>query len=323
MTFSPPQMLARFPRPIVAALCVAMTGALGIAHLYAAEQMSLLPEQLFHSLHGPGFAVVALFVFWSLEAYRSTLANYVYSAGASISIGILAEVAQVPGPRDADIADIVVDAIGACAGLSAAAAFDSRVTQRLGSRFHAIIRIVAVVAVAGVSLPSLWFGYAWIAQNANAAEILTFERPWEHAIIDPRHGERPDVIAAPRGWPLPGKIGHARESGGDRLLLRVSPYPDWTGYRTLRFFAASGDGAEAELQLTVTDHRLHGESHGVQFTRRIHVDADPAVVTIDLDALRKTADWRPFDSTGVNSIRLNAVSPGRGTTLLFDDFRLE
>lgn len=316
-------MLARLPRPVIAALCVAMTGALGIAHLYAAEQMSLLPEQLFHSLHGPGFAVVALFVFWSLEAYRPTLANYVYSALASISIGVLAEAAQVPGPRDADIADIVVDAIGVCAGLGGAAAFDPRVTQRLGSRLHAVIRIVAVLALCGVALPSLWYAAAWIAQNANRTEILTFQRPWEHAIIDPRDGRRPDIIAAPLGWPFPGKIGHARESGSDRLLLRVSPYPDWSSYRTLRLTLASGDGSETEVLLTITDHRLRGESHGVQFTRRIPAGPDPSIVTVDLEALRGTADWRPFDITGVNSIRLNAVSPGRETTLMFDDFRLE
>ena len=316
-------MLARLPRPVIAALCVAMTGALGIAHLYAAEQMSLLPEQLFHSLHGPGFAVVALFVFWSLEAYRPTLANYLYSALASISIGILAEAAQVPGPRDADIADIVVDAIGACAALGAAAAFDARVAKRLGSRSLAAIRSASILAVSGVFLPTLWFGYAWIAQSSSKAEILTFERLWEHAIIDPRRGTRPDVIAAPEGWPLSGKIGYSQESGGERLLLRVSPHPDWSGYRRLRFIVASGNGSESDILLTVTDHRLRGEPHGVQFTRRIRAGADPAIVAVDLDELRRTVDGRAFDIAGVNSIRLNALSPGRGTTLLLDDFRLE
>ena len=224
--------------------------------------------------------------------------------------------AQIPGPRDAELIDLVVDAIGIISGLGFIAMFDARYR----SFPLAIITVLALVVAAG---PTLFYGYAWISQQRAAPTLLSFEHRWERPIFGQPGPHHPDMLPAPPGWPLEGTVALAEETDRGRALVRVTPYPDWTGYSALSFIAASGSGMPTKIRVSIVDIRPTDESDTNRFRENFDIGAQPTRITIPLDKLREISNGRPFDLAHIEAIFLNAVEPGSDTSVYLDDFRLE
>jgi len=83
-----------------------------LAHQYLPDQISNLAHEAIRSLHGPGFGVVALLMLLLLRDRDRPAVGYVKAAAFAMVLAAVAEAAQIPGPREAEIGDLLTDALG-------------------------------------------------------------------------------------------------------------------------------------------------------------------------------------------------------------------
>ena len=275
-----------------------------------------------HALHGSGFAVLALLVFWALRFRYPSRFNYLLAAAITMGIGAISEIAQIPGPRDAQFSDLVVDGLGILGALGALASFDRKLRSLMSRRIRLLLPALAVTALGIACVPSLWLSYAFVQQYLAFPQLLSFEHNWEKATFGQTQGKQPTLIAAPTGWPVPGDtVARAQENGRWGIFLSLHPLPDWRGYSNLSFVVASTEG-RFTIDIGVRDIKKEGEDHGVRYYKTVLVSEEPQTVTILFDEIRARPQGRPFDFALVEAVVLSAALPGSGVAILVDDFRL-
>lgn len=309
---------------LIALIILASVGAIAVAHRFDPAQPSQLADKLLHSLHGPGFAAVALVLFAAFRRYRRGPSNYLQAGVAAMAIGVLSEAAQIPGPRDAQVSDLIVDGIGIVGVLGILALFDREITSLLRKRHKRMLAITSIVALAATFSPTFWYGYVIVEQSRAMPRLITFEHLWETATYRQSHRRRPELRASPSGWPGSGDtVAYAEESGRSGIFIRLYPYPDWSGYSSLRFVAASGSSSSHDIMIAIRDIRPGYETNTNRYTERFIVGPDPSWYEISLEKVRAVEQQRPFDIGHVESLVLSATTPGSQATILMGDFRLE
>ena len=123
------------------------------AHLFNPKGWPPLGVNILHALHGPGFALLALLILWYLQYQCRSVVNYVLAAGIAMAIGLLSEAAQIPGPRDAQVKDVVVDALGIFGAVGLSAALDRTVRSIIPLWSRLLLPMVAGAAE--------WHGWRW------------------------------------------------------------------------------------------------------------------------------------------------------------------
>ena len=317
------RLLRNFPYLVVAILAFALLVAIAFAHRYTPVGVSHLVNNVVHSLHGPGFAAVAVLIFTVLRLYRRGTDNYLHAAAAAMAVGIFAEATQIPGPRDAQFSDLVVNAVGIVGGLGVTALFDQSIWTGVRKRYRLGLSLMSIGAL-GISIaPAAWWSYASISQYRAIPILLSFESRWETSLIVPIRGRRPELIAAPSSWVDGGTIAHAEEADGRGMLIQFAPYPDWSDYSTLSFVAASAQDDSQEIVISVSDDRLAGENRSNRYSQRLVIGPEPKRYTIDLSKIRESTNKRPFSISHIKLFEMRATKPGSGTSLFIDNFRLE
>jgi len=317
------RFMRRLPHVIVAIFAVVLLIAIALAHRFSPTQVSHLADAFVHSLHGPGFAVVAVLVFAGLRLYRDAPVNYLHAAAAAMAIGVFAEAAQIPGPRDAQVMDLLIDALGIVGGLGVIALCDRNVRASLNERPMLGLGVISIAALLIATGPTVLYSYAWISQFRAMPTLLSFESRWERTVFSQPGKEHPDLIAAPSNWLSTGTIAYAEEAGHHGTLIRLTPYPDWGEYSRLSFIAASGNEDVQKIVVSVWDIGPEGERYENQYSQQLHIGPEPKRYVISLDKVREIANERPFDIAHIESFSLSATDPGGGASLFFDDFRLE
>lgn len=307
-----------------AILTLAVLGAIMLAHVLSPAVESKLIDNFTNSLHGPGFAAVAVFALAVLRLYRRSPSNYLHAAVAAMAIGVMSEAVQIPGPRDASLIDLVMDALGIVAGLGIFARFDPQVQTRLGDASLLGLGAITILAMLLTVVPTVLYGYAAFSQYRAMPSVLSFEKTWERAVFSQSWNRRPELVAAQPGWPgADGTIARAVEVGRYGVLIRVRPYPDWSEYSTLSFVAASGDTNTQEIILTIRE-LPRPDGHGGPATQKlIRIAPQPTRYQISLGEIASSSKGGELNLSRVSSITMNASNPGSNTTLLLDDFRLE
>jgi hypothetical protein len=241
-----------------------------------------------------------------------------------MAIGLVSEIAQIPGPRDAQFSDLIIDGIGVFGALGLVAALDPGVRPHLRRVTRVLLLASAGTALAVAVIPSLWLSYALVQQYRAFPTLLTFEHAWERAIYDQSKNRRPVLMATPAHWPdANGTISRSRESGRRGTFISLKPMADWSEYRKLSFVAASA-GETFEFVVRIKDNwQKKTEKQPARFYKRFHVRPEPERYTINFAEIEAQASDGPFDFSRVQSILLTAAKPGSGVEILLDDFRLE
>ena len=305
-------------------LVVALTVFAVIAHRFSPTQSTVLFDAFAHSLHAPGFAVVALTIYFMLRKSHPGIPAYTLAALSAIGIGVLAEAAQIPGPRDAQISDLVVDATGIAGALAITATFDPFFDNILGKLQKVLLTAFSFIALAVALIPSAWYGYLIMSQHALMPQLLTFEHAWESATYWQTNDRDPELVDAPDEWPGPGgSVALASESGHHGILIRINPYPDWSGFSALTFVAASASHSVHKLAIVVKDIRPIGGSSSKRYYHEFFVGPDPIRYVVTMAELQAPNSGRPFDLSHVHTIILSAAIPGNDVSVLIDDFRLQ
>jgi hypothetical protein len=298
--------------------------AIVLSHLFSPSQVTYLADSIVHSLHAPGFAAAALVILLYLQWKHRTPLNYLLAGGTAMAIGVLSEIAQIPGPRDAQFSDLIVDAIGVFGALGTAALWDEQLRSMLGNSLLAMLAILSVCALGFALWPTIWQSYAIISRADSMPTLLTFEKRWERNIYALRDLEAQKVVPAPEDWPAEGdKVLHSVERGRFGILLRLYPHPHWKGYSQLSFIAASGNDTIQDVTVAIRDIRPQRGAPWNRFYSNLDIGPEPRRYTVDLREAAESGAERPFDMQHIEAVVVSASHPGSNVELFLDDFRLE
>jgi hypothetical protein len=232
--------------------------------------------------HGPLFAAISIGILLSLRALlpRAPLVLlYVTAWALTVVVGGVTEVAQTfTGTRLASLRDLISDAVGAFAGLSAFAVFDSRLRPR--AVFKVALLIASAVAMASIGWPVLNAALELQQRRAQFPALLTWETPlgyrslvpydangmtasvpaeWRHYEGERAYYVRPFAllpgVSAPNSWP-----GVAVDE----------PWPKWRAYRTLLVDIINPNDSELSLTLRINDW-AHNHAYHDRFNRPLQI----------------------------------------------------
>ena len=284
-------------------------------HRYEPEGISPLGSTALRSLHGPGFAAVAIIVYLGLRRRLSGWSRIGAAFGLCVGIGVLAEISQIPGPRDAAVSDLVTNVIGIFAGLALVAAIDRDVDLGDSPWPRRLFGVAALAALAYVVAPTVSLTAAAATRQANLPVLLSFES-WLETRLYTRMGARPPTrVVAPADWPASGKlIGRGTARGRWGTMIAMSPYPDWRGYDAVSFVVASVTAEPVSIGVSL-------RSKTKRYYRVVEAGPKPGRVRIAFDDIR--AKRPEFDFSNVRMLIISAAEPGEPYVVLFDDFRLE
>ena len=278
---------------------------------------------ILHSLHGPGFAVLAFAILRYFQHQCRSVINYFLAAAIAMGIGVASEVAQIPGARDAQLQDLVVDALGIFGAVGVSASLDLYVRRLLPVWARLLLPATAGAALAIACIPTLWLGHALIQQQRAFPVLLTFENRWETAAFGQTASARPSVKPAPLGWPGDGtSVAHAIEDGRWGIFLSMHPLQDWTGYSQVSFVAAS-TGEPFVMDMGIREIRFDKSIEPNRYYTTMRIGPEPKKITITFDQIQAAMKDRPFDFSHVESIVFSAAKPGESQEVLLDDIRLE
>jgi len=305
----------------VATGSIAALWLIAAAHRQFPERPSHFLDKLVHSLHGPGFMVVTFAVFTLLRLYRRGARNYWYTALIAVGIAIFAEAAQIPGPRNAELGDIVVDTIGIAGALGILALLDRDLRRRLALISRLIILGVTVPAVLYSVGPTAGWSYSWLAQQQAVPALLTFENRWERWTVGNRFSGSIERIPVPDGWPISGtaiRVTSSRRGG----VLEWKAYPDWQEHAALTFLAASDDGSVHSMTITIEDMRYTGMPEPNRYRTTVQVGPVPTRFRIPIDVIRRNSGGQ-LDIAHVNYLFLRLTDRVGGVPVILDDFRFD
>ncbi len=298
--------------------------AIVAAHFFEPHYWSRNAKFFIKTFHAPGFAVVALVFLGVFRRQGMGRRSYLYAALAAMLAGIVSELAQLGSSRDADVGDLLRDAIGICAGLGLAALFDRSLRKGRPRRWLPLL----VLGTGAALVASFWLtvmsAHALWARNAALPTLASFAHRWERFLYEEASAPTANRIARPRGWPVTADDGvlWSASTGRWNTVLHLRPYPDWRRYRAFSFVAASADGKPHAVNVNIWDIPPGPDRPRNSFNRDIEVTPAPQRFTIAFEEIANASTDRPFDFEHVDLVILSLRGQGRGT-LLLDDFRLE
>lgn len=274
-----------------------------------------------HSLHGPGFMAVTFLVFAMLRLYQRGKRNYGYAAAIAFGIAIFGEAAQIPGPRNAEVIDIVVDVIGIIGALGIIALLDRDMRRHLNLAPRLAIVAATLTAVTYSVGPTAWWSYSLIAQQRAVPALLTFEKRWEWWTVGKRFVGTIDRISAPEGWPLDGTAVRVTSSRRGSVF-EWKAYRDWRDFDTFTFLAATDDGSERDMIIVIADKRGPGSDEPGRYRTQVRISPTPTRLRISIDEMRRNPD-NPLDIAHINYVFMRLSDRVADVPVIIDDFRFE
>ena len=304
--------------------------ALGAGLLAVLERVrppggELIWSALFDAGHAPLFGLLALVLLGLARVLFpaggvARWGHYVAAFALTVMLGMLSELVQVAGPRNADIADALRDTAGAAAFLLVALSFERGLIGRRAALARGLAALLFVAAI----VPTLQVVAAYRGRDAAFPRLCDFRSSWERAFVRAHGGELHWV-------PLPEGLGTDPDErvGRMRFVSRRFPglhlnelHPDWTGYRSLAFTIYSGLDRPVGVTLKVDDLD-HGDVGTSRYDVPLIVEPGVNEVSIPLERIRAVERGRDLDMGRMCHLLIMAVRPEKSFTLYFDAFRLE
>jgi len=318
---TPAKKKSRRNRAIAAGLLLTMIVLM--AHQYLPGRISDLAHEAIRSLHGPGFGLVALLMMLLLRDSERPSVAYLKAALFAMLLGALSEAAQIPGPREAEIDDLLTDAVGIIAFLGIAATLDRGIRQTIGTTRVVLLAVISIPALALTLQPTIWLSYALVKREQAMPQFLSFDEAWERTYSAGVDGEF-EIIAAPDDWPAgSGNIARLRSAGKSGLMLHVRPHPDWSEYSAVSFIAATSNEDSRRIALGLWGIDPGDGSPQGRYYTRARLSREPARYCILFEDVNDPSLDRSFDFTQVYELLVGATQNEVDVEILVDDFRLE
>ena len=310
-----------------------VAAALATLEFVRLPQHTYLWREIQNTGHVPLFGVISLAMFaLSVQllgnVVKKRFVHYVIAATVTFCIGLVTELAQIIGPRDADVWDQVRNTAGIIIFLGAYLTFDRKMReplQRLGRRIIPLIRGAVAVLIVVIIIPvTLWVD-AYTFRNEQFPIICDFRSRRELKFIR-AHNAEVRRIPAPAGWVSAdsGGVGEVtfRPPVEYPGFIIDDPVENWSGYSALTFDAYSEQDTVITLHMTIQDN-AHNQMYSDRFNHSFKVAPGPNRIAIPLDIVRKAPAERSMDMSRIANINIFAYRPTGPFVVYFDRFMLE
>jgi len=292
---------------------------------------TLLWGEIFNAGHTPLFGAIAL-VFLALSItvfkkyFKSRLWHYVISFILTAAAGIISELVQIFGPRDADPVDFVRDIIGAVVFLGLYLTFDTKALTAFKTEFlKKLPRIRLFLSVLFVlSFTSVFLvAGAYFQRNYIFPEICTFDTCGLSYFIKASNAEL-NLTSPPPEWKNhhDGRVARVTYQKATYPDFEINePFPNWTGFESLVFEVFSPVDTIINLTLRIEDAR-HNNRFDDRFTRTFEVRPGLNEIKVPLDSVAAAPAGRSMDLKAVYALHLHAYKIEKPLTVYLDNFRL-
>jgi hypothetical protein len=293
-------------------LAVAVIGILLVAVVFTpVPGHTLALETLQDFAHGPIFGCVALLVLLLIRDHARLAAapvwvQYLLAFAATVVLGGLSELAQIPIARDASWFDLRSDAVGAAAFLGIFAALDRRLHKVV--RPACVLIGVALLAIHATPLATATTEY--LRRDREFPVLLDFTQQLDSYFLVPQWAHL-DLHSMPPRW--------AQRPGESTLRVRfdtgpwpgidfTEPGPDWREYRDLALDITNPTDSELLVVLRVHDVH-HNFQYADRFNRTLRVPAQTrSVLRVPIADIQSAPAGRPMDLTQIADFMLFRAS---------------
>ena len=278
-------------------------------------------EQFFNALHAPAFAVLTIALLrWSLN-FLSRGKAIALTVLTSLLIGLLGEILQVYGPRDADLLDLANNGIGIATGICLAWLFATPRQVGKGARFRLAILILLPLLTLTLA-PATWYGHAAIAQQLAMPKLLSFDAWWESSVYKASGNALLQLEQAPVNWPEGGsRLAKIASTGRPYPGIQIEPTANWQNYDSLTFYAASANDHSVRLTISIY-HSDKTRLDGEWFDYPFEIGPAPKLLTIELADIWKAP---PGQESAERTVREIVIFIGKTTgheEFYLDEFQL-
>jgi VanZ family protein len=317
-------------RLIAAALSAAVVAILcALVVFWGPPANTRLWRELFNAGHAPLFGVVAvtilrvvsLFTDSSSAAFRR---RYAFAAFASILLGGATELIQYFIGRDAELGDLIRDAVGTISFLAIAASMDR--SARIGTAGVAArwaFRCCAGVLFLTAYISAASWSLAYLHRNSAFPTLASFETAAGSRFISVEDATF-ERTPPPEAWRRTADkmVGHVTFHPATYSTLTLDePYPDWKGYSTLVVSLFSPGVDTISLVVRIED-RHHNGDFADRFNAAYKIGPGPNRIQIPLDRISVAPVARPMDMTAIAGLALFAANPGDTMSLYLDSMYL-
>jgi hypothetical protein len=275
--------------------------------------------------HVPLFAVLAAVLFHLVRSIAPIRPGFLYPLvfGLTMMLGLVSEVLQIAGPREAELSDLFSDAFGAGAALLFHVSRDRRVALAPGARKGAVVAAGALLL-----LPLIQVAIAGVTTARRSAQfpvLCSFEAEWEMRLVK-ENNTRVEAVKPPPAHPgaTGRRVAKVTFYPTDRWagfgLPRV--FPDWRGYATLAFDVWSPADSTRCIAVVIRDSG-GGESYGDRYNGRFDIPPGASTVRVSLAEIRNAPRERTMNMARISSLTLSSCRRETQFTLYLDNVRLE
>jgi VanZ family protein len=310
---------------------LALAAVLTVALLLLQRPRTRLFIAVFNGSHVVAGATLSFAASWVMSTWwpsSTRVRRYAAAMIVTMVAGGALELAQLVGPGEASLGDLLRDLAGGVAGVVLYGAF---VTRRGG------LRILLLLAALVVMVPGLWPTMRTVLRHARIVRqlpaVAAFEGAGEHAEIIPMDGAELSVVAAPGAWTPAdrawtpadrarvGRVTFRAGHNNPRMLIN-NPFADWSDYQTLVFTVFSPEPAAFEVVLRIDDMDATVATTD-RFHRRLTIAPGHNEFRIVVDDVRLSPETRELDLGALENVVLFMDQPERDHHLFVDRFWLE
>jgi len=292
---------------------------------------TILWREIHNAGHAPLFGVLALTILaLSILVFGESLTprykHYVLAFLATVSIGGVTEFIQIFGSGDADIFDLLRDAIGATSFLGMTAVFDR--SEGYGGRnwpgkLRLSIAIISILLFLCPFAPVVAWSMAYIERDAAMPQLADFDTVWSRKFLKTWDCDFLAVAGREPAVQAGGRIGkfelHKAEYPGFKI---TEPFPDWSVFNRLIIDFECESFAPVKLAIRIED-RDYNRNYSDRFNYSQLISGGPALIALPLDIVRSGPASREMNMKEIDAIYIFAVKPDSAMVLYINKIYLD
>lgn len=254
--------------------------------------------------HGLLFAVVAVMCKISVRSIAgvSEVRQNAAAFGIAVGLGAVVEVLQLPIGRDADLADVVRDALGAWAGLALLAFLGAKDA----SRRRAAVALSFIVPVCVLAMPVIDCARAYARRAADFPVLADFSRSYDDYFMESSQSLI-RWVELPARWSRTPREKALRVTfvGGPYAGIDfVEPVAEWTAFRELAIDLTNPGVDSLSVVLRVHDAR-HNHSYEDRYNKTFVLEPQQrTILAVPLEEIRRGPRDRALDIAQVADFML-------------------
>lgn len=277
-----------------------------------------------NTAHVPAFGFVAWLALRWLQSFRLSRMlhwqGYLAAFTIAVALGIVVELVQRLLQRDAEISDVIHDALGALGVLCFCA------SAQIGSRSRTLLLVLLISGALSLGVgtyPLAWATVAWFKREQQFPQLVSFDSQIDAFFLVPEADAR--IVEFPQSL--------AQEPHERALLLPLvngeypgveiaRPHADWRGYEKLVLDVANPADRPVSLSLRVHD-RKHNSLSNDRFSSTQELPPRARVLyQLRLTDIESAPATRRMDMSQIASVIIFS-SPEPGTQVLLKGLWLQ